>query len=121
MANINHSRKNTGSETTILNLHGNSSPNCVKLRTLNADASYCQLSSSLSYKDRPKNIKIIHQNICGILHKTDELLVPLEKSICYGMETSLTFVDLRKAYDTVPINKLWNAMRAAGINCCIWH
>ena len=39
-----------------------------------------------------------------------------EKSISYGLETSLTFVDLRKAYDTVPINKLWNVMRAAGIN-----
>jgi len=38
-----------------------------------------------------------------------------EKSISYGMETSLTFVDLRKAYDTTPITKLWNAMRAAGI------
>jgi len=63
MANINHNRKNTGSETTILNPQGNSSPNSVKLRTLNVDASYCQLSSSLSYKDRPKNFKIIHQNI----------------------------------------------------------
>lgn len=31
------------------------------------------------------------------------------------MDTSLTFVDLRKAYDTIPITKLWNAMRAAGI------
>jgi len=38
-----------------------------------------------------------------------------EKSISYGMETSLTFVDLRKAYDTIPITNLWNAMRAAGI------
>jgi hypothetical protein len=36
-----------------------------------------------------------------------------EKSINYGLETSLTFVDLKKAYDTVPINKLWNAIRAA--------
>jgi len=31
------------------------------------------------------------------------------------METSLTFVNLRKAYDTIPITKLWNVMRAAGI------
>ena len=39
-----------------------------------------------------------------------------EKSISYGQDTCLTFVDLRKAYDTVPINKLWNVMRVAGIN-----
>ena len=69
MANINHNRKNTGSETTILNPQGNSSPNCVKLRTRNVDASYCQLPSSPSYKDRPKNFKIIQQDVCGILHK----------------------------------------------------
>jgi len=31
------------------------------------------------------------------------------------METSLTFVELRKAYDTIPITKLWNAMTAAGM------
>jgi len=31
------------------------------------------------------------------------------------METGLTFVDLRKAYDTIPITKLWNAMSVAGI------
>jgi len=32
------------------------------------------------------------------------------------MEINFIFVDLRKAYDTIPIVKLWNAMRAAGIN-----
>jgi len=37
-----------------------------------------------------------------------------EKSISYGQDTCLTFVDLRKAYDTVPMNKLWNVMRVAG-------
>ena len=39
-----------------------------------------------------------------------------EKSISYGQDTCLTFVDLRKAYDTVLVNKLWNVMRVAGIN-----
>jgi len=39
-----------------------------------------------------------------------------EKSISYGQDTCLTFVDLRKGYDTVPTNKLWNVMRVAGIN-----
>jgi len=40
----------------------------------------------------------------------------LKQSISYGQDTCLTFVDLRKAYDTVPENKLWNVMRVAGIN-----
>ena len=37
-------------------------------------------------------------------------------SLSCGMEINFIFVDLRKAYDTIPIVKLWNAMRAAGIN-----
>ena len=39
-----------------------------------------------------------------------------EKSTSYGQDTCLTFVDLRKAYDTVPMNKSWNVLRVAGIN-----
>jgi len=38
-----------------------------------------------------------------------------EQSISYGQDTCLTFVDLRKAYDTVPMKKLWNVMRGAGM------
>jgi len=57
MANINHNRKNIGSETTILNPQGNSSPNCVKLRTFNVDASYCQLSVLFHIKIGPRTLK----------------------------------------------------------------
>ena len=39
-----------------------------------------------------------------------------EKSISYGQDTCLTFVDLRKACDTVPMDKIWNVTRVAGIN-----
>lgn len=44
---------------------------------------------------------------------TDNLFVLkqlVEKTLAYGSQLHLTFIDLKKAYDSVPINKLWVSM-----------
>lgn len=43
-------------------------------------------------------------NIFSIRQVTD-------KRLAHNLETHLVFIDLRKAYDTVPLNKLWMAMQ----------
>lgn len=40
----------------------------------------------------------------------------LEKRTAKNMETHITFVDLQKAYDTVPICKLWTVLQQSNIN-----
>ena len=38
----------------------------------------------------------------------------IEKRLAKGMELHATFIDLRKAFDSVPLQKLWTAMKEAG-------
>lgn len=40
----------------------------------------------------------------------------LEKKIARGEEVHIAFIDLLKAYDNVPRNKLWHALRTIGTN-----
>ena len=40
----------------------------------------------------------------------------LEKRIVRNLETHIVFVDLMKAYDSVPLNRLWTAMSDNGVN-----
>lgn len=39
----------------------------------------------------------------------------MDKSIAHGSELHLIFVDLKKAFDSVPLNKLWEALEDQGI------
>lgn len=40
----------------------------------------------------------------------------IEKRVCRGLTTHLAFVDLHKAYDTVPQNKLWTSLYKNGVS-----
>ena len=40
----------------------------------------------------------------------------IQKRLAYSMETHLVFIDLTKAYDSIPLMKLWKAMRRQGIS-----
>jgi hypothetical protein len=40
----------------------------------------------------------------------------IEKKLAPLQETHLVFVDLKNAYDSIPINKLWEALENSGIN-----
>lgn len=48
-------------------------------------------------------------NIFSIKQVTD-------KRLAHNLETHLVFVDLRKAYDTVPLSRLWMAMEKQNVN-----
>ena len=62
MAKVNPQDKTSASEYTVLNKQSNIDPNVLKIR---------------NEKHLSNNFRIVHQNICGILHKTDELLISL--------------------------------------------
>lgn len=38
-----------------------------------------------------------------------------EKTIAHGRELHIVFIDLRKAYDSVPVEKLWDALKDKGV------
>jgi len=40
----------------------------------------------------------------------------IEKKVAYDQELHLLFVDIKKAYDSVPLNKLWKALETTNIN-----
>lgn len=40
----------------------------------------------------------------------------IEKRMAYNQELHLLYVDLKKAYDSVPLNKLWEALEKTNIN-----
>lgn len=40
----------------------------------------------------------------------------IEKRIAMNMETHLLFIDLTKAYDNIPICKLWETLQSTNIN-----
>ena len=62
MAKVNPQDKTSASEYTVLNKQSNIDPNVLKIR---------------NEKHLSNNFRIVHQNICGILHKTDKLLISL--------------------------------------------
>jgi len=68
-------------EITVLNPQCNSrsNTNLVKLRTPDKGENSLKSISSCSDKYTCKNFKILHQNIHGLLNKTDELLIPLSE------------------------------------------
>lgn len=45
----------------------------------------------------------------------------IEKRTARNIETHITFVDLQKAYDTVPISKLWKVLEQSNINHTYIH
>ena len=40
----------------------------------------------------------------------------MEKKLAHGREMHMLFVDLKKAYDSIPLNKLWEAMEKGNIS-----
>lgn len=40
----------------------------------------------------------------------------IDKRLAINQEVHLLFIDLRKAYDSVPLAKLWQAMKHGNIN-----
>ena len=38
------------------------------------------------------------------------------KKECQNVEIHLVFIDLKKAYDSVPLNKLWSVLLKHGVN-----
>ena len=81
MDKVNTDRITIDTEITVLNSQRNSrsNTNFVKLRT--PDKGEKSLKSYISRSDKYtlKNFKILHQNIRGLLSKTDELLIPLSE------------------------------------------
>lgn len=43
----------------------------------------------------------------------------IEKKTARSLETHLLFVDLTKAYDTVPVNKLWEVLEGTCISATV--
>ena len=62
------------------NLQSNSYFRFSKLSSPDVDKNSFQSPSILSDKLRPNNFKVLHQNIRGIFHKTDEFLISLAET-----------------------------------------
>src|SRR5215510_15386440 len=62
MAKINPQEKTSSSEYTVLNKQNYNNPNVLEIR---------------NERHLSNNFIILHQNMCGILHKIDEFLISL--------------------------------------------
>lgn len=40
----------------------------------------------------------------------------IEETVAHGSQLHLVYIDLRKAYDSVPVEMLWQAMREYNVN-----
>jgi hypothetical protein len=77
MANLSSNRTVNYSRNTDTNLQSSVYLNYPNLSSPNVDRNSIQLPNNLSDNPQPNNFTILHQNICGIFHKTDEFLTSL--------------------------------------------
>jgi len=77
MATVNSQETTSCIDDTVLNKQSNSNPNVLKIKNLDYHRNCKQVFDSINEKHLLKNFLILHQNICGILRKTDEFLIPL--------------------------------------------
>jgi len=77
MATVNSQGTTSCIDDIVLNKQSNSNPNVLKIRHPEYHKNCKQAFDSVNEKHLLKNFLIIHQNICGILRKTDEFLIPL--------------------------------------------
>ena len=72
MGNLSSNRAVSDSRNIDANLQSSIYFNCSKLSNPNVDKNSIYSPSNLSDNLKSNNFKILHQNIRGIFHKTDE-------------------------------------------------
>jgi len=77
MATVNSQGTTSCIDDTVLNKQSSNNPNVSKIRNPEYHRNCKQAFNSINEKHLLKNFLILHQNICGILRKTDEFLIPL--------------------------------------------
>jgi len=75
MDNLNSKRIVNDSKNADLNFKSNINLSSTKVNNLAVDNNTFMSPSTPLNKLRPNNFKILHQNIHGIFHKTDEFLI----------------------------------------------
>jgi hypothetical protein len=77
MVKVNSQGISSGSASTLGKEQSNSNHNLLKIRNVDKCNNNKQVLGPVNGFHLSKNFIIIHQNICGILQKTDEFMVPL--------------------------------------------
>ena len=73
-------------------------------------------SWNIIWKNVIKKRKLRIRPVRSIIEHVFEIKQLIEKTNNYGQEVHFTFVDMEKAYDTVPLQKLWEALDDIEIN-----
>lgn len=81
MATVNPKAKSSRIEDTVLNKQNRSKLNVLNIRNSDYHRNSKQTLNLSNNNHRLKNFLILHQNICGILHKTDEFLIALPETL----------------------------------------
>lgn len=93
---------------------------CENYRGISVTSSMCRLYGRILKSRIEKQIKDSEEQSGfrpgrSCVDNTFCLKQLAEKSIAHGRELHIIFIDLKKAYDSVPVKQLWQAMKDSGI------